>query len=406
MNNEQQCAENKFGLFIHWGLYSALGLHEQAQARYRVDRKVYEDLAMQFNPTLYNPEEWVLLAKKAGMKYICFTAKHHDGFCMWNTKYTDYNIMNTPYGKDVLKMLAEACKKHGMALSIYYSNPDWHHPESYNKYSTKQWEALVKKESDLEVYRTYIKNHITELLTNYGEIYTLFWDIPPEMEDKSINDLARKLQPNILINDRGFDIGDFSTPEREFDGLSDAVRFTRMTEACNSVGKESWGYREKEDFYSLRHLTYSIDKIMAMGGSYLLNIGPKADGTIDEKWLERIEKIGDWYQRMNRCLEEHTQDLFNYEISQTKFLATKKNGKSYFHFCLGLDANGLLFLKYPSVPKQVILLNTNQKLDVEVIPYPHYVRELEHFLVKDALHITGIPIDELENEPIVLEIEW
>lgn len=406
MSGKQEFTENKFGLFIHWGLYSALGLHEQSQARYHVDRKVYEGLATEFNPVLYNPEEWVLLAKKAGMKYICFTAKHHDGFCMWDTKYTDYNIMHTPYGKDVLKMLADACKKHDILLSIYYSNPDWHHPEAYNKNSTKQWAVIEKKESDLQVYRTYIKNQITELLTNYGEIYTLFWDIPPEMEDKSINALARQLQPNILINDRGFDLGDFSTPEREFDGLSDVVRFTRMTEACNSVGKVSWGYREKEDFYSLRHLTYSIDKIMAMGGSYLLNVGPKADGSIDEKSLERLEKIGDWYQRMNGCLEDHIHDDFDYEISETKFLATKKNGKSYFHFSLGLDANGLIFLKYPSIPKQVVLLNTNQKLQVETIPYPKYEQSISDFVIEDALHIADIPIDELENEPIVLEIEW
>ncbi|MBQ8657846.1 MAG: alpha-L-fucosidase [Clostridia bacterium] len=404
--SKEQIAENKFGLFIHWGLYSMLGLHEQAQARYNIDRKEYEELATKFNPVAYAPEEWVLLAKKAGMKYICFTTKHHDGFCLWDTKYTDYNIMNTPYGKDVLKMLAEACKKHGILLSLYYSNPDWHHPDAYNEKSMKQWIAHKKENNDLEIYRTYIKNQITELLSNYGEIYTLFWDIPPEMEDKSINALVRQLQPNILINDRGFDKGDFSTPEREFDGLSDAVRFTRMTEACNSVGKISWGYREREDFYSLRHLTYSIDKIMAMGGSYLLNIGPKADGAIDELSREKIEKIGDWYQRMKGCLEGHTQDFFEYEIVQTKFLATQKNGKSYFHFCLGLDANGLIFLKYPSIPKQVVLLNTNEKLKFEIIQYPCFKREIDGFVLCDALHIVDIPVDKLETEPIVLEIEW
>ena len=406
MNSEKQCADNKFGLFIHWGLYSILGLHEQAMGQFCWDRNEYENLANQFNPVYYTPEEWVLLAKRAGMKYICFTTKHHDGFCMWDTKYTDYNIMNTPYGKDVLKMLADACKKHGMLLSLYYSNPDWHHPDAYNKKSLKQWVAIKKENNDLKTYRTYIKNQITELLTNYGEIYTLFWDISPEMKDESINALARQLQPNILINDRGFDSGDFSTPEREFDGLSDAVRFTRMTEACNSIGKVSWGYREKEDFYSLRHLTYSIDKIMAMGGSYLLNIGPKADGTIDKKSLEQFEKIGEWYQRMNGCLEEHTQDFCDYEILGTRFLATQKSGKTYFHFCLGLDANGVIFLKYPSIPKQVLLLNTKQKLKVEIIEHPYYVNEENGFVVRDALHVVDIPIDELENEPIVLEVEW
>ena len=116
--------ENKFGMFIHWGIYAQLGLQEQAIARYDMSHEEYEKLAETFNPVNYDPEQWVLLAKQAGMKYICFTAKHHDGFCMWDTKQTDYNIMNTPYGKDTLKMLADACEKHEMLLSIYYSNPD------------------------------------------------------------------------------------------------------------------------------------------------------------------------------------------------------------------------------------------------------------------------------------------
>ena len=117
--------KNKFGMFIHWGIYALTELQDQAFTRYGLDRAEYEGLAKKFNPEKYNPEEWVLLAKEAGMEYICFTTKHHDGFCMWDTKYTDYNIMNTPYGKDVLKMLSDACQKHGMRLSIYYSNPDW-----------------------------------------------------------------------------------------------------------------------------------------------------------------------------------------------------------------------------------------------------------------------------------------
>ena len=116
--------ENKFGMFIHWGLYAQTGLQDQAIVRYEMDRGEYEALQHTFDPFDYDPEQWVLMAKAAGMKYICFTAKHHDGFCMWDTKQTDYNIMNTPYGKDVLKMLADACQKHGMLLSLYYSNPD------------------------------------------------------------------------------------------------------------------------------------------------------------------------------------------------------------------------------------------------------------------------------------------
>ena len=162
--------ENKFGLFIHWGIYALTEDSEQAFARYDMDRKEYDALKDRFNPVKYDPEQWVLMAKRAGMKYICFTAKHHDGFCMWDTKETSYNIMNTPYGKDVLKMLAEACQKHGMLLSIYYSNPDWHHPNAYNPNSTHQWKAKNKENADTVEYRKFVKAQLTELLTNYGRI--------------------------------------------------------------------------------------------------------------------------------------------------------------------------------------------------------------------------------------------
>ncbi len=151
-----------FGMFIHWGLYAQTGVQEQVYARFDWPREKYESLIHDFNPVDYDPEQWVLMAKDAGMRYICFTTKHHDGFCMWDTKYTDYNIMNTPYGKDVLNMLADACDKHGMKLSLYYSNPDWHHPLGYNPASSHQWKAVDKRTVDTEGYREYIRNQLVE----------------------------------------------------------------------------------------------------------------------------------------------------------------------------------------------------------------------------------------------------
>ena len=397
--------KNKLGMFIHWGIYSLTGIQEQAMARLNFNKKEYEALANEFNPVNYNAEEWVKLAKSAGMKYICFTTKHHDGFCMWNTKYSDYNIMNTPYGKDVLKDLADACKKHGILLSLYYSNPDWNYKYGYNPNSSHQWCCDETQKADLEAYKEYIKNQITELLTNYGEIYTLFWDIPPRVEDASLNQLARKLQPNILINDRGWSEGDFSTPEREYEAVG-GKRFTRMTEACNSVGEQSWGYRENEDFYSLRHITYSIDKIMSMGGSYLLNVGPSPLGEITPEYANRIEKIGDWYNRMEGCLEGAEEDLFNYESRPNNCIATKKNGKTYLHFYEGLVSSAVNLKKYHSLPKKVRLMNTGKTLDAKIEFLPEFFNCDTGKSEDKYLHITGIPIDDLENEPIVLEIEW
>jgi alpha-L-fucosidase len=369
-----------------------------------MDRAEYEAAATRFNPTEYDPEDWVLLAKSAGMKYICFTAKHHDGFCMWDTAYTDYKITNTPYGKDTLKMLADACKKHGMKLSIYYSNPDWHYEYGYNPNSTHQWCAVNQDAPNIPRLIEFIKNQITELMTNYGEIYTLFWDIPANIDDPSINELVRRLQPNIFINDRGFCGGDFSTPERDYEALSGG-RFTTATEACNSVGENSWGYRYDEDFFSVRYLRSAIDRVMAMGGSYLLNVGPTAKGTIAPEYRERIEAVGEWYNRMEGCLEENEAESFDYEVHKNECIVNKKNGKTYFHFYNGLISTQVSFKKWHSTPKTVRLMNTGEELEaaVRTLPLLYYG---ENRTFPELLQIRGIPIDKLASEPIVIEIEW
>ena len=399
--------ENKLGMFVHWGIYALTELQEQAYIRYDMSRKEYEALKDSFCPDGYDPEKWVLLAKQAGMKYICFTTKHHDGFCMWDTKQTDYNVMNTPYGKDVLKMLADACHKHGMLLSLYYSNPDWHYEYGYNPASTHQWKCVDTSKSDTEKYREYIKAQLRELLTGYGKIYTLFWDIPPCIEDPSLNELARSLQPDILINDRGWDKGDFSTPEREAGmGTVEGAHFERMTEACNSVGQQSWGYRRNEDFYSIRHLTCSIDRIMSMGGNYLLNVGPNADGVITEEYAQRIRKIGEWYNRMEGCLEGAMPDTFKYSPRRSSCIATEKNGKTYLHFHGGLISSAVSLKRYPCVPQKVRLMNTGKELSFEETRLPEYYTIDTGIANNIFLHIYGIPIDELQSEPIVVEIKW
>jgi len=396
--------DNKFGMFIHWGIYAQTGIQEQVYARFDWDRERYEALRETFKPVNYDPEKWVLLAKEAGMKYICFTAKHHDGFCMWNTKYTDYNVMNTPYGKDVLRMLADACERHGMLLGLYYSNPDWNHPLGYNPNSTHQWKAVDKETVDTVGYREYVKNQITELLTNYGKIYTLFWDIPPRIDDPSLNELARRLQPGILINDRGWDKGDFSTPEREYRS-AEGERFTRMTEACNSLGRQSWGYRENEDFYSYRHLVSSIDRIMAMGGSYLLNVGPDGLGEITDEYASRLRRIGDWYRRTEGCLESAEGDSFDYSVRHDPCIVNRKNGKIYFHLYNSASSSAVDIKYFPHKPTSVRLLNTGEELAFSFERLPEFFNGKTGRAEQEYLHITGIPIDKLSDEAIVIEIE-
>lgn len=396
--------QNKFGLFIHWGLYAIEGFHEHDMAKRQISVEEYAKLADRFNPTEYDPEEWVLMAKKAGMKYICFTTKHHDGFCMWDTKYTDFNVMNTPYGKDVLKMLADACKKHGMLLSLYYSCPDWRHPDAYNRLAGHQCTKMENKIGNYDNYIQYVKNQITELLSNYGEIYTLFWDIPPIIVDESVNALARSLQPNILINNRGFDKGDFATPEREF---PDGDRFETMTEACQSVSIHAWGYRENDDFYPARVLMSSIDKVMAMDGSYLLNVGPMPSGKISDKAKAMVEKIGDWYNRMDGVLENTDPDpLFLRFMGETgPFIRNMKDGKMYFHFYNGLETTILVLASMHAIPRRARFLNSGKELAIEYGLLPTF--GMNNLGVSNKMiYIRDINVDDYPDEPHVIEIEF
>lgn len=396
--------QNRFGMFIHWGLYAIPAVHEQVLARGDWKHGDYEALMQRFNPEKYDPEAWVRLAKECGMSYICITTKHHDGFCMWDTGQTDYSIMHTPYGRDVLAMLADACRKYDMKLSLYYSNPDWHHPNAYNPKSTHQWKAKYPGLSDMDAYIAFIKAQVTELLSNYGEIYTLFWDIPPQIEDTSINALVRSLQPHILINNRGFDAGDFATPERS---VPDGDRFPSMTEACQSVGEISWGYREEEDYYSARHLMESIDKIMAMGGSYLLNVGPMADGTIPGRSEELLRRIGSWYNHTAAALENTSPAARTYMLSGgAPHIAVEKDGVTYFHFYKGLNSSAVTFLDGDiPTPRRAVLLNSGNELPIRYGTLPSHT-DGDAVARKKYYSIREIPVDDYPAEPLVLAVEW
>nr|MBQ4319850.1 alpha-L-fucosidase [Clostridia bacterium] len=396
--------KHRFGMFIHWGIYAQTGWHEQYALRTKLPRAEYSRLASTFNPVDYDPDEWVKMAKAAGMEYICFTAKHHDGFCMWDTKYTDFNIMNTPYGKDVLKMLADACERHGMSLSIYYSNPDSHHPNGYNELSSHQVPPEEGDVPDNLLYREYVKNQIRELMTNYGRIYTLFWDIPPQIEDESLNDLVRELQPGIMINDRGYGKGDFSTPERH---VPDGEKFTSETEACQSVGQQSWAYRSNEDYYTPKFIMQSMDKIMLMGGSYLLNVGPDARGRIPERSRRSLEIVGKWYNSVRESFDCETvpaNDLFTKKPGG--MYALRSGNTIYLHFTKDPEACGLNLYPFDKLPTSARLLNCgfDRELECELCMLPtNYPNSV---LAPPVLHVKDVPFDELYGEVPVLKLEF
>jgi len=233
--------EARFGMFVHWGIYAVAGWHEQHQWRGRVPRTEYVKLAGQWNPVKFDPDQWLDLAESAGMRYVCLTTKHHDGFCLWDTKLTDFNTMNTPYGRDIVGMLAEACHRRKLPLCLYYSCADWHHPNYPNEGRHHELEPQPGDEPDLMKYLDFLKGQVRELCTNYGEIHGFWWDMNvPGHVDPSINNMIRQLQPSCVINNRGYDEGDFGTPERDYDASADeTVGEGRPVEACQSVGIEA-----------------------------------------------------------------------------------------------------------------------------------------------------------------------
>lgn len=394
--------EKRFGLFIHWGLYAIPAWHEQLQYRRRVPRKEYEKLIREFNPVRFNPDQWLDLAEEAGMKYICFTTKHIDGFCLWNTAHTDYNVMNSPYGKDVLGMLAEACRRRRFPLCLYYSIVDMHHP-NYPSQNRKYELAAPEPgdEPDMGKYLAYVKAQVQELCTRYGEIHGFWWDgNVMEHRDPAVNEMIRSLQPKAVINDRGFDQGDFGTPERDwYESVNEVLCFDRPTEACQSIGLESWGYKGDEDYYANRYLIQSIDKILAKGGNYLLNVGPKADGRIPEEAQRILKKIGTWYRAVRESLEG--TEPASYMTENREVLLTKKGNLLYVHLFKPPCGERVLLKPMDSLPKAANLLNDGRDVDARVDLLPSL-----HPEEKIYLRIRKLPVNEMADTVMVVKLEF
>jgi len=397
-------SKRKLGMFIHFGLYSIDGWHEQDQMRRKIPRKTYEKLSQRFNPVNFNPDAILDLAEQAGMEYICLTTKHHDGFCLWDTKQTEFTIMNSPYSKDLLKELADACHKRNFPLGIYYSVVDWHHPNYPNQ--GRHHELAEPEEGDvpdLPKYMDYLKAQVKELCSNYGEIRHFFWDMNvPEHKDPSINNMLRSLQPNIVINDRGCDQGDFGTPEREYDkSKTDRhTQFNRPTEACNSVGTQSWGYRENENYYSHTFLMQSIDNMMSKGANYLLNVGPDSKGNIPEVACDMLIKIGEWYNKVRNSFAD-TQPCTELTTNQDVLL-TKKDKILYVHLIPPVKSDAVILAPLSTIPHKATILNTGKELECSKDILPMYWQNREH-----VLRIKGLPRDLITGcEPLIIKLQF
>ena len=394
-----------FGMFVHWGLYAIPAWHEQVQQRRGMQRAAYEELIDSFNPQQFDPDAWLDVAASAGMTSLCFTTKHHDGFCLWDTRQTDFNVMQSPYGKDILGLLAEACQRRGVPLSLYYSIVDWHHPNYPNQGRNHELPGPEPGDTpDLERYLRFLNEQVRELCTNYGEIHGFWWDNNrTDVRDPSINEMIRKLQPNAVINDRGFDDGDFGTPERDYDSyVNEVAAFDRPTQAVESVGHESWGYKADEDYHADSYLIRSIDKILAKGGVYLLNVGPTADGAIPPEAVRILQTIGRWYAAVNVAF--HPAVPAPGETENRDVLLTRNVNNLYVHLYKPPPTSRVHLKPIRTLPKQAVLLNTGVPVEtcVDFLPSEAVTDSGHH----EYLRLRNLPVNDLADTVMVVQLTF
>jgi alpha-L-fucosidase len=388
---------NRFGLFVHWGLYAIDGWHEQELQRKPVPTDQYELLVDRFYPTQFDPDAWLDVMQDAGMQYLCFTTKHHDGFCMWHTRCTEYHIGRTPYKKDVLAMLADACHRRHVPLYLYYSVVDWHHPSYPNCGRHHELcTPVCGGMGDMAAYTAFVKDQLRELCTNYGKISGLFWDMNvPEHRDASVHAMIRELQPGIVINDRGFGPADYFTPERE---VPAGKEFSRPTEACQSLGELSWGYKSDEDYFSDKCLMQSIDKTLAMGGNYLLNVGPMADGTIAAECVATLKRIGQWFASIRESLID--VEIVSRHFADPHRLVTRRGDVLYVHLCGDVPSSAIHLQPMTLLPKRATVLNTGHTLSCVVDRIEEWRTGREH------LRVRHLPVNEMPHTVMVLKLEF
>jgi alpha-L-fucosidase len=372
----------KFGLFIHWGVYSVLGQGEWVMHNNKMSITEYEKLPLQFNPTDFNAAEWVSLAKAAGMKYITITSKHHDGFAMFDSKVSNYDIVDqTPYKKDVLKALADECRRQGIKLFFYHSHLDWHHPDYFPLGRTGQYSGRPPG-GIWDNYLDYMDNQIKELCSNYGEIggiwFDGWWDKPDaDWRLEKTYKLIHDLQPKALIGNnhhrKPFPGEDFQMFEKDLPG-SNTTGFSPNSEigslpleTCETIST-SWGYNKNDTtFKSDTTLLHYLIKAAGHNANFLLNVGPMPNGKIQPEFITRLKAMGDWLSHNGEAIYGTREG----PISPRPWgVSTQKGNKVYLHILDWQDKllplpnmNGLIrSARYMKTGHRVDIIDTGQGL--------------------------------------------
>lgn len=399
----------RFGMFIHWGLYSIIGKHEWVMHTDRISVPEYEKLVAQFNPTKFDADAWVRTAADAGQKYIIITSRHHDGFSMYDTALSDYKVTNTPFRRDPIAELAEACARHGVKLGFYVSLLDWHHPAyRFRAESGLAWED----------YLGFLHGQVRELCTQYGEIAAIWFDgdwprhaITPEneyflpggsFEYEKLYDMIHELQPDAVIeNNRhaeplpGEDLQGFEQdlPGENTTGFNETTIYGLPIQVCMTIN-DHWGWsRNDRNTKSARRLVHVLAKSASMGGNLLLNVGPSPEGEIPALHQERLHEVGRWLARNGESIYYTRAGV----IPPTRVTVSTLRYDRHFVHVLDYVSDCVILSGVPQHIQRARLVASNTELEIE--------REGGNFFVSDASDRTTIYIPPQLRDPLNTVIE-
>lgn len=346
--NTEWFVHDRFGMFIHWGLYALPARHEWIKNLEKITEEKYQKYFEYFDPDMYDPREWARAAKKAGMKYAVLTTKHHEGFCLFDSAYTDYKATNTKAGRDLVREYVDAFREEGLKVGFYYSLIDWHHPDFpidplHPRRDDDNIDEL-NKGRDIRRYAEYMRNQVTELLTNYGKIDILWFDFSYsnseyrgmkgkgklDWEAEELIATARRLQPEIIIDNRTEIEQDLWTPEQyqPTDWIRDDDGNRVVWEACQTFSG-SWGYhRDESTWKTPEMLIRMLVNTVSCGGNLLMNVGPTARGYFDDRAVNALDAIGSWMKYNSRSIYGCTQSEFK---APADVRYTQKEGRLYVH---------------------------------------------------------------------------
>ena len=409
---------DRFGMFIHWGLYSLPARHEWVKRWERMNDAQYAPYFDMFNPDLFNPKEWAKKAKEAGMKYAVLTTKHHDGFCLFDSKYTDYKATNTAADQDLVRKFVDAFRAEGIKIGFYYSLLDWHHPdftvdvlhplEPADTVEDREAAfARLNKGRDIDKYRRYMKNQITELLTNYGKIDIMWLDFSypghnghgkgkEDWDSIELLKLIKRLQPGIIVDNRldldnYVDGADFATPEQvkpeELQPNYGGLPF----ETCQTFSG-SWGYYRDENTWKTNHelLTLLITAV-SKSGNLILNVGPTARGEFDFRAVSALDSIGSWMKYNEKAIYGCTMAPEEFEIPEETLLTYNPETKRLYIHLMDVDGEELVLPGYSGKVKYAQFLHDNSELRME-----QSVTNVENLVLKIPVNRSRITIPVIE----------